>query len=84
MDPKPNMCEMFQENMLVNGMYNNRCLIILYVMAIMLFGPIYALCVALPTSLILGMIVQCDCFLVVMDMQIVSSCVVTQSALQVG
>ena len=54
--------------MLVNGMYKNRCLIILNVIGIMLIGPLYAVIYALPTSLILGMIVQCDCFLVVMDM----------------
>jgi hypothetical protein len=35
----------------------------------MLFGPIYALFYSFPTSIIFGMIAQCDCFCVVMDMQ---------------
>ena len=59
---------MFQENMLTNGMYNNAFLICLNVTLIILFGPLYAVFYSLPTSLIFGMIAQCDCFCVVMDM----------------
>jgi len=55
--------------MLINGMYNNAFLIVMYSIGIMLFGPIYAFFYTLPTSMIFGMIAQCDCFLVVMDMQ---------------
>ena len=50
-------------------MYNNAFLIILNVLGVMLLGTPYAVLYSLPTSMIFGMIAQCDCFCVVMDMQ---------------
>ena len=66
-DVKPNLCEMFQENMLTNGKYNNAFLIILQALILTLFGPLYAILYSLPASILFSIITSCDCFCFVVE-----------------
>lgn len=68
-DVKPNLCDIFQENMLTNGKYNNAFIIIINAFAFALFGPLYAIFYAFPASILFAMIASCDCFCFVLDMQ---------------
>jgi len=68
-DVKPNLCEMFQEEMFTNGKYNNAFVIIMNALVFMLFGPLYAIIFSFPVSIIFSMVASCNCFCFVLDMQ---------------
>lgn len=68
-DPKPNLCQMFQEYTLTNGRYNNAALICIWVVIFMFLGPVYAILYAVPISIMFGMIASFDCFCCIVDLQ---------------
>jgi hypothetical protein len=71
-DPKPNICELFQASLMINGKYNNAAIISIRVLILAFFGPLYALIYSIPASVVFGIMASCDTLCCLVDTQALS------------
>lgn len=71
-DPKPNICELFQEHLMINGKYNNAAIICIQALILAFFGPLYAVIYSVPASVVFGIIASCDTLCCLVEIQVLS------------
>jgi hypothetical protein len=71
-EPKPNLCQMFQPDLMINGKYNNSSIILIRVLIFAHIGPLYALVYSFPASIIIAIMFSLDNICCIFDVETLS------------